>query len=101
MCVCRIIGWDESPNSGDQFVEVKNQKEAKAKAEENKTLLKEFDSSAYTVQSRVSEMMQLLQEGELNTINIILKADTNGSVEAIRVRQQRCSGRSSCPRHGG
>ena len=79
-----IIGWDESPNSGDQFVAVKNQKEAKAKAEENKTLLKDFDSSAYTVQSRVSEMMQLLQEGELNTINIILKADTNGSVEAIK-----------------
>tara|TARA_Y100000748_G_scaffold295137_1_gene286545 strand:- start:1030 stop:3105 length:2076 start_codon:yes stop_codon:yes gene_type:complete len=79
-----IIGWDESPNSGDQFIVVKNQKEAKSKAEENKTLLKDFDSSAYTVQSRVSEMMKLLQEGELNTINIILKADTNGSVEAIK-----------------
>ena len=79
-----IIGWDESPNSGDQFVAVKSQKEAKAKAEHNKTLLKDFDSSSYTVQSRVSEMMQLLQEGELNTINVILKADTNGSVEAIK-----------------
>ena len=79
-----IIGWDESPNSGDQFVAVKSQKEAKAKAEKNKTLLKDFDSSSYTVQSRVSEMMQLLQEGELNTINVILKADTNGSVEAIK-----------------
>jgi translation initiation factor IF-2 len=79
-----IIGWDESPNSGDQFVVVKSQKEAKAKAEQNKTLLKDFDSSSYTVQSRVSEMMQLLQEGELNTINVILKADTNGSVEAIK-----------------
>ena len=79
-----IIGCDESPNSGDQFVAVKSQKEAKAKAEQNKTLLKDFDSSSYTVQSRVSEMMQLLQEGELNTINVILKADTNGSVEAIK-----------------
>ena len=79
-----IIGWDESPNSGDQFVAVKSQKEAKAKAEQNKTLLKDFDSSSYSVQSRVSEMMQLLQEGELNTINVILKADTNGSVEAIK-----------------
>ena len=79
-----IIGWDESPNSGDQFVAVKNQKDAKSKAEDNKTVLKDFDSSSYTVQSRVSEMMKLLQEGELNTINIILKADTNGSVEAIK-----------------
>ena len=79
-----IIGWDESPNSGDQFVAVKSQKEAKAKAEQNKTLLKDFDSSSYTVQSRVSEIIQLLQTGELNTINVILKADTNGSVEAIK-----------------
>ena len=79
-----IIGWDESPTAGDQFVSVKNQKEAKAKAEENKTKLKEYDNSSFSVESRVSDMMKLLQEGELNTVNIILKADTNGSVEAIK-----------------
>ena len=79
-----IIGWDESPTAGDQFVAVKNQKEAKAKAQENKTKLKEHDNSSFSVESRVSDMMKLLQEGELNTVNIILKADTNGSVEAIK-----------------
>ena len=79
-----IIGWDESPTAGDQFVAVKNQKEAKAKAEENKTKLKEHDNSSFSVESRVSDMMKLLQEGELNTVNVILKADTNGSVEAIK-----------------
>ena len=79
-----IIGWDTSPIAGDQFVAAKNQKTAKNKAEENQNKLKQFDDTAYTVESRVSEMMQLLQEGELNTINIIVKADTNGSVEAIK-----------------
>ena len=79
-----IIGWDESPTAGDQFVAVKNQKVAKAKAEENKTKLKEHDNSSFSVESRVSDMMKLLQEGELNTVNVILKADTNGSVEAIK-----------------
>jgi len=79
-----IIGWDESPNAGDQFVTVKNQKEAKAKADENKTKLKDHDNSSFSVESRVSDMMKLLQEGELNTVNVILKADTNGSVEAIK-----------------
>ena len=79
-----IIGWDESPTAGDQFVAVKSQKEAKAKAEENKTKLKEHDNSSFSVESRVSDMMKLLQEGELNTVNVILKADTNGSVEAIK-----------------
>ena len=79
-----IIGWDESPTAGDQFVAVKNQKEAKSKADENKTKLKEHDNSSFSVESRVSDMMKLLQEGELNTVNLILKADTNGSVEAIK-----------------
>ena len=79
-----IIGWDESPTAGDQFVAVKNQKEAKSKAEENKTKLKDHDNSSFSVESRVSDMMKLLQEGELNTVNLILKADTNGSVEAIK-----------------
>ena len=79
-----IIGWDESPTAGDQFVAVKNQKEAKAKADENKTKLKDHDNSSFSVESRVSDMMKLLQEGELNTVNVILKADTNGSVEAIK-----------------
>ena len=79
-----IIGWDESPTAGDQFIAIKNQKEAKAKAEENKTKLKEHDNSSFSVETRVSDMMKLLQEGELNTVNVILKADTNGSVEAIK-----------------
>ena len=79
-----IIGWDESPTAGDQFVSVKNQKDAKSQAEDNKTKLKEHDNSSFSVESRVSDMMKLLQEGELNTVNLILKADTNGSVEAIK-----------------
>ena len=79
-----IIGWDESPTAGDQFIAIKNQKEAKAKAEENKIKLKKHDNSSFSVESRVSDMMKLLQEGELNTVNVILKADTNGSVEAIK-----------------
>ena len=79
-----LIGWDESPTAGDQFVAVKNQKLAKSKAGDNKNKLKIHDDTSFSVESRMSDMMKLLQEGELNNVNIILKADTNGSVEAIR-----------------
>ena len=79
-----IIGWDESPTAGDQFIVEKNQKIAKSKAEENKNKLKQHEDSSFSVESRMSDMMKLLQEGELNTVNVILKADTNGSVEAIK-----------------
>ena len=79
-----ITGWDNSPTAGDQFISIKSQKEAKAIAENNKDLLKNFDDTTYSVESRVDDMMKLLQEGELTSINIIIKADTNGSVEAIK-----------------
>ncbi len=79
-----IMGWDNSPTAGDQFISVKSQKEAKAVAEKNKDLLKNFEDTTYSVESRVDDMMKLLQEGELSSINIITKADTNGSVEAIK-----------------
>ena len=79
-----ITGWDNSPTAGDQFISIKSQKEAKAIAENNKDLLKNFDDTTYSVESRVDDMMKLLQEGKLTSINIIIKADTNGSVEAIK-----------------
>ena len=79
-----IIGWDTSPTAGDQFISVKTQKEAKSMTEKNKEILKNFDDTSFSVESRVNEMMKLLQEGELTSVNIILKADTNGSVEAIK-----------------
>ena len=79
-----IMGWDNSPTAGDQFISVESQKEAKAIAEKNKDLLKNFEETTYSVESRVDDMMKLLQEGELSSINIIIKADTNGSVEALK-----------------
>ena len=79
-----IMGWDNSPTAGDQFIAIKSQKEAKTIADKNKNLLKDFDDTTYSVEVRVDDMMKLLQEGELTSINIILKADTNGSVEAIK-----------------
>jgi len=79
-----IMGWDNSPTAGDQFISVKTQKEAKTIADKNKDLLKVFDDTTYSVETRVDDMMKLLQEGELTSINVILKADTNGSVEAIK-----------------
>ena len=79
-----IMGWDEVPLSGDQFVVVKNHKEAKSKASKNISLLKEFISGAVTGRTRMEDMMKLLQEGEVESLNVIIKGDANGSVEAIK-----------------
>ncbi len=79
-----IIGWDNAPTAGDQFISVKKQKEAKLMADKNREILKKFDDNSYSAETRVNEMMKLLQEGELTSLNVILKGDTNGSVEAIK-----------------
>jgi len=79
-----IMGWDEAPEAGDQFVVAKNYKEAKSKASSNASLIKELDSSGVSSKSRMVEMMKILEEGEVDSVNVIIKADTNGSVEAIK-----------------
>ena len=79
-----IMGWDEAPEAGDQFVVVKNYKEAKNKASNNASLVRELESSGLNNKSRMVEMMKILEEGEIDSVNMIIKADTNGSVEAIK-----------------
>ncbi len=83
-CPVEIMGWDEPPESGDQFVVAKNLKKAKSKASENSALIKNLASSSVTGKSRMEDMMKLLQEGEAESLNIIIKGDANGSVEAIK-----------------
>jgi len=83
-CPVEIMGWDEAPDAGDQFVVEKNNKIAKDQALKNKQLLKDLDISSVTSKSRMQELMKLLEEGEITTINLIIKADTHGSVEAIK-----------------
>ena len=83
-CPVEIMGWDETPESGDQFVVVKNLKQAKSKASKNADLIKKLASSSVTGKSRMEDMMKLLQDGEVDSLNIIVKGDANGSVEAIK-----------------
>ena len=79
-----IMGWNEPPESGDQFIVVKNLKQAKSKASENASLIKNLASASITGKSRMEDMMRLLQDGEMESLNIIVKGDTHGSVEAIK-----------------
>ena len=79
-----IMGWNEPPESGDQFIVVKNLKQAKSKASNNASLIKNLASESVTGKSRMEDMMRLLQDGEMESLNIIVKGDTHGSVEAIK-----------------
>ena len=80
-----ILGLGEVPEAGDEFDVFLSEKEARATAEANAQ--QQRDSRLQqTMSSRrvsLSTLSAQAQEGELKELNLILKADVQGSVEAI------------------
>ncbi len=76
-----ILGLNEVPSSGDTIYVVEESL-SKQVIQERITKIK-AERSAQTSGATLDDFMQRVQEGNLKNLNIILKADTQGSVEAI------------------
>ena len=76
-----ILGLSEVPVSGDKFEVVKDEKTARNMAEERKEAAK----SAYLNTNKVSleDLYSQIQEGKVKELSIIVKADVQGSVQAL------------------
>lgn len=80
-----ILGLSEVPAAGDEFEVYPNEKEARAIADE-RTEGKRQSRLQQAMSSRrvsLSSLSAQAQEGELKELNLVLKADVQGSVEAI------------------
>ena len=77
-----VLGFDEVPQSGDQ-VYVVNEKLSKQVIEERKMKIKQERALATSGVS-LDDFMDKVNEGKLKSLNIIIKADTQGSVEALK-----------------
>lgn len=79
-----ILGLDSVPNAGEVFVGCGNEKEARSFAEtfisQNKVKLLDETKSKMSLDDLFSQ----IQAGNLKELNIIVKADVQGSVEAIK-----------------
>ena len=79
-----IIGLNDVPNAGDIFISPKTDKEAKAFAEtfiaEGKNRLVEETKAKMSLEDLFSQ----IQAGNLKELDIIVKADVQGSVEAVK-----------------
>ena len=79
-----IIGLNDVPNAGDIFISPKTDKEAKTFAEtfiaEGKNRLVEETKSKMSLEDLFSQ----IQAGNLKKLDIIVKADVQGSVEAVK-----------------
>ena len=85
-----ILGLSEVPAAGDRFIVVKDEKTARNMAETRKQKLK--DESFHSA-NRVSleDLYSQIQEGTVKELGIIVKADVQGSVQAIKQSLEKLS----------
>ncbi len=78
-----IMGLTEVPSAGDTFYEVKNEKMAKHLIERRKRQEREKAINANT-KVTLDNLFSQMEEGKLKVLNLIVKADVQGSVEAVK-----------------
>jgi translation initiation factor IF-2 len=78
-----IMGLDTTPMSGDTFDAVSNEKLARELVEQRRATAKEEEFKLFQ-KVTLDTLFDTLQEGELKELNIIVKADVQGSVEAVK-----------------
>ena len=78
-----IMGLTEVPEAGDIFYEVKNEKVAKHLIEKRKRQAREKAINSAT-KVTLDNLFSQMEEGKLKVLNLIVKADVQGSVEAVK-----------------
>jgi len=78
-----ILGLSGTPNAGDEFLVVQNERVAKdlAKHREDR---KKFSRQAAQQASKLDEVFSRMTAGELASVNLVIKTDVQGSLEALR-----------------
>ncbi len=77
-----ILGLSEVPQAGDKFNEVKDEKTARGMAEARK--IKEKSLQHSTMRVSLEDLYNQVKEGKIKELPIIIKADVQGSIEALR-----------------
>ncbi len=77
-----IAGLTEVPTAGDTFYEVKDEKTAKHLIERRKRQEREKSINA-TARVTLNDLFSQIEKGNLKQLNLIVKADVQGSVEAV------------------
>lgn len=78
----KIMGLSEVPEAGEFFYAVESEKKARAIAEMRKEKQREEMITA-TQKVSLDNLFDRIKEGELKDLNVIIKADNKGSIEAI------------------
>ncbi len=97
-----IVGLGETPDSGDVFYAVTDEKKAREVVEIRKQKQKE-ELHKHTAAVTLADVFNKIKEGQIKSLNIIIKGDVHGSVEALRQSVEKLSNEEVRIRviHGG
>jgi translation initiation factor IF-2 len=85
-----VLGLSGVPNAGDEVFVVENERKAKEFAETRESKIRENKLSDQH-KTKLQGMFDVMEEGEVAEINILLKTDVQGSSEAIRESLEKLS----------
>ncbi|MBE7010549.1 MAG: translation initiation factor IF-2 [Ruminococcaceae bacterium] len=85
-----ITGLSETPDGGDLFYAIDDERLGKSVVESRKQQLKEEKIKAHTAVT-LDDLFDRIKEGQVKDLNIIVKADVQGSVEAVRQSLEKLS----------
>ena len=85
-----IMGLTDVPEAGDTFYEVKDEKTAKHLIEKRKREAREQSINSAT-KVTLDNLFSQMEEGKLKQLNLIVKADVQGSVEAVKQSLEKLS----------
>ena len=85
-----IMGLSEAPNAGDVFNAVADERMARELVEERKQQKKDA-ANAGSKKVSLDDLFSRIQQGEMKDFNIIVKADVQGSAEAVKSSLEKLS----------
>jgi translation initiation factor IF-2 len=78
-----ILGLSGTPNAGDEFLVVQNERIAKDLAKHREDRKKSSRHAAQNA-SKLDEIFSKMTTGEIASVNLVIKTDVQGSLEALR-----------------
>jgi translation initiation factor IF-2 len=78
-----VSGLDEVPNAGDKFYVLKSLQQAKQVAEDVKAARRQQTLTQISKATSLEDLFQQRESGKLPELNLILRSDVSGSVDAI------------------
>ena len=79
----QVLGWSRVPEAGDDFRVVADEKDARHIAQDREARIRAAEQVAARPAVRLEDVLAQAREGEPAELRIILKADTQGSLEAL------------------